>query len=129
MIYVETDFLLALAKETDWLRDEAETALEDHDVATSVLSYAELLLIADDFDFDRVRAVANLIELVPVVPEEHAQAVLKAAKYQEEDGMTAFDALHVGMAETWDSPILSSEQDYDALDIDRYPLEPDAPSS
>jgi predicted nucleic acid-binding protein len=69
--------------------------------------------------------VSNLLEMVPVVPEDHSQAVLKAAKYQEEHGMTTFDALHAGLAETRDARILSSEKDYDVLDIERVRLEED----
>lgn len=126
MEYVETDFLLALAKESDWLKEEAETALEEREVATSVLAYAEFLLIAEKYDIDRVQAVSNLLELVPVLPKEHSQAVLKAVQYQDEHGMTNFDALHAGMIDTWNTPVLGSEQDYDELNIDRIPLEPDS---
>lgn len=126
-MYVETDFLVALAKDSDWLKERAEEALEDEDLdlSTSILAYAEFLLLADRYEMDRTRAVANLLELVPVEPQEHSQAVLKAAKYQEEHGLTTFDALHAGLAETRDARILSSEQDYDALDLERVPLEPD----
>jgi predicted nucleic acid-binding protein len=125
MVYVETDFLIALAKDSDPLKQNAEEVLRDEDVevSTSVLAYAEFLLLADRYDIERVRAVSNLLDMVPVVPEEHSQAVLKAAKYQEEHGMTTFDALHAGLAETREARILSSEQDYDALDIERVPLE------
>ncbi len=124
MIYVETDFLLALAKESDWLKAEAETALRERNVKTSILSYAEFLYLADTYDIDRVRAVANLLDLVPVVPEEHSQAILKGVQYREEHEMTNFDALHAGMVDTWNTPVLGSEQDYDDLDIERIPLEP-----
>lgn len=126
-MYVETDFIVALAKDSDWLKENAEEALEDEDLelSTSILGYAEFLLLADRYDVDRVKAVSNLLELVPVEPEEHSQAVLKAAKYQDEHGLTTFDALHAGLAETRNAGILSSEQDYDALDLERVPLEPD----
>ena len=70
-----------------------------------------------------VKSVSNLLDVVPVLPEEHSQAVLKAAKYQEEHGMTTFDSLHAGLAETRDARILASEGDYDALDIERVALE------
>jgi len=125
MVYVETDFLVALAKESDPLKENAEEALRDEDieVSTSVLAYAEFLLLAERYDFDRVRA--NLLDMVPVLPEEHSQAVLKAAKYQEEHGMTTFDALHAGLAETRDVRILSSEGDYDVLEVERVGLEGD----
>ena len=125
MVYVETDVLGALAKDSDPLKENAEEVLRDEDieVSTSILAYAEFLLLAERYDFDRVRAVSNLLDMVPVLPEEHSQAVLKAAKYQEEHGMTTFDALHAGLAETRDARILSSEGDYDALDIERVALE------
>ena len=125
MVYVETDFLIALGKDSDWLKENAEGGLRDEDieVSTSILAYAEFLLLAEKYDIDRARAVSNLLELVPVLPEEHSQAVLKAAKYQEEHGMTTFDSLHAGLAETRGARILSSEQDYDALDIERVRLE------
>lgn len=123
-MYLETDFLLALSKDSDWLKARAEEVLEEEEeVATSILSYAELLLLAERYDIDRVRAVANLLEIVPALPEEHAQAILKAARYQEEHGMTTFDALHAGMVDTWDTEVVSSESDYDDLDIERLPLE------
>ena len=38
-VYVETDFLLALAKDTDWLQESAEAALDEHEVETSAFSY------------------------------------------------------------------------------------------
>jgi predicted nucleic acid-binding protein len=125
MVYVETDFLVALAKDSDWLKENAEEVLRDEDfeVSTSILAYAEFLLLAERYDFDRVRAVSNLLDVVPVLPEEHSQAVLKAAKYQEEHGMTTFDSLHAGLAETRSARILASEGDYDALDIERVGLE------
>lgn len=126
MVYVETNFLLALAKESDWLKEEAERALQEQEVATSVLAYAELLFLVENYDIDRVRAISNLVDLVPVIPEEHSQGVLKAVQYQDKHGMTNFDALHAGMIDTWDTPVLGSEQDYDDLDIDRIPLEPDS---
>lgn len=124
-MYVETDFLLALAKQSDWLKENAEDALEDHDVTTSIVAYTELLLLAEDYDIDRVRAVADLLDIVPVVPEEHQQAVLKAVTYQDEHGMTTFDAIHAGLAETRGERILGTDQAYDELEIDRVPLEPD----
>ena len=45
-MYVETDFLFALAKPDYWLQPEAEAALEREDVHTSLLAYAEFLVRA-----------------------------------------------------------------------------------
>lgn len=128
-MYVETDFLFALAKHDDWLQDEAKAALEAEDVHTSILAYAEFLVRIYDrgegFDTDVPRLTVNLLELVPVRPQTHEDALLAAATYLDEHEMTPFDALHAGIAATQNESILSSDQSYDDLDIVREPLEPD----
>ena len=63
--YVETDFLLALVKEADWLKDRAESALEEHDVVTSSYAYLELLLIRERHEFDYIKLVSNMLDIVP----------------------------------------------------------------
>lgn len=129
-MYVESDFLVALVKESDWLQEAAQAALRDHDeVHTSILSYAELLVLFYDrdaaaYELDVPRAVTNLLELVPIHPVEHEDAVLAAAAFLEEHDMTPFDALHAGMVSTGDGRVLSSEQVYDTIGLDRTPLEP-----
>jgi predicted nucleic acid-binding protein len=127
-MYVETDFLFALAKPDDWLEEEATAALEREEVHTSLLAYAEFLVATYDegegFEFDVPRTVANLLELVPVRPEADEHAVLTAATYLEEHEMTPFDALHAGIAATRDERILASDRAFDDLDVERVPLEP-----
>ena len=122
-VYVETDFLLALAKDSDWLQQSAEEALDEYDVETSAFSYLELLLARERYEFDYVPLVANLLELVPVRDEEERQIVLKAVNYYEE-GMTAFDGFHAATAETRTQNVLSSEKDYEDIEMERVPLEP-----
>ncbi|MXR40756.1 PIN domain-containing protein [Halobaculum sp. WSA2] len=122
-VYVETDFLLALAKDSDWLQGSAEDALGEYEVETSAFSYLELVLARERYEFDYVPLVANLLELVPVQDEEEKQVVLKAVNYYEE-GMTPFDAFHAATAETRGMDVLSSEKDYDDIEGERVPLEP-----
>ena len=122
-VYVETDFLLALAKDTDWLQESAEAALDEYEVETSAFSYLEVILARERYEFDYVPLVANLLELVPVRDEEETQVVLKAINYYEE-GMTPFDAFHAATAETRGMDVLSSENDYDGIEVERVPLEP-----
>jgi predicted nucleic acid-binding protein len=122
-VYVETDFLLALAKDTDWLQESAGAALDEHEVETSAFSYLELVLARERYEFDYVPLVANLLELVPVRDEEEKQVVLKAVNYYE-DGMTPFDAFHAATAETRRLDVLSSEKDYENIEVSRVPLEP-----
>lgn len=123
-VYVETDFLIALTKDADWLKDRAEEALEEHDVVTSSYAYLELLLVGAQYEFDHVKLFSNLLELVPVESEVERQLVLKAVNYFE-DGLTAFDAFHAATAETRTHPILGSDNAYEDVDPERIPLEPD----
>ncbi|MEF8780516.1 MAG: PIN domain-containing protein [Haloferacaceae archaeon] len=122
-VYVETDFLLALAKDSDWLQGPAEDALSEYEVETSAFSYLELVLARERYEFDYVPLVANLLELVPVRGEEEKQVVLKAVNYYNE-GMTPFDAFHAATAETRRLDVLSSEKDYENIEVSRVPLEP-----
>jgi predicted nucleic acid-binding protein len=128
-MYVETDFLIALLKDGDWLEDSALQALEDHDdIHTSILAYAEILVLFYDreqaeYEIDAPRAITNLLEVVPVRPEQHEDAILAATTFMDEYDLTPFDALHVGIVATEGETVLSSEQDYDTAGLDRLPLE------
>lgn len=122
-VYVESDFLITLVKDSDWLQSEAENALAERDVETSAFAYLEILLARERYEFDYVPLIANLLDLVPVRGDEEHQVVLKAVDYYA-DGMTPFDALHAATAETRDRAVLSSEQDYDEIGVERLPLEP-----
>jgi predicted nucleic acid-binding protein len=128
-MYVETDFLTALVKDDDWLQAAALRALDEHDdIHTSILAYAEILVLFYDrdsaeYDIDVPRAVSNMLELVPIVPQAHEDAVLAAAAFIDEYDLTPFDALHAGLVTTGEGRVLSTEQDYDTVGLDRTPLE------
>ena len=122
-LFVETDFLVALAKDSDWLQERAESVLEDNDVVTSPFSYLELLIIHERHEYDYPQLFANMLALVPVGTDGEHQIVLKAVAYYEE-GMTPFDAFHAATAETRRLPICSSDGAYETVDAERVPLEP-----
>lgn len=126
-MYVETDFLIALAKTDDWLNEWAQTTLEGEDeVYTSLLAYVELLVAAyqpgDGIDYDVPRVVANLLEVVPIEPAHDEGVALAAATYLDEHEITPFDAFHAGIAATRDDRIHSSDRIFDELDLDWVPL-------
>lgn len=121
--FVETDFLIALAKDDDWLQERAEAVLTEQEIVTSPIAYLELLIVLERHQFDYIRLFANLLDLVPVGDEQAQQIVLKAVTYFE-DGMTPFDAFHAATAETRGLPIRSSDKAYEDVDPDRLPLEP-----
>jgi predicted nucleic acid-binding protein len=122
-VFVETDFLLTLAKDDDWLQARAEETLEARDVVTSPFAYLELLIVLERYQFDYVRLFANLLDVIPVGDDRERQIVLKTVNYVE-DGMTPFDAVHAATAETRGPVILSSDGAYGAVDPERTPLEP-----
>lgn len=124
-VFVETDFLLAIAKDDDWLQERSEDVLDEREVVTSPFAYLELLIVLERHQFDYVRLFANLLDVVPVGSEDEQQIVLKAVAYFE-DGMTPFDAFHAATAETRGLPILSSDKAYDDVDPERLPLEPNS---
>lgn len=112
-MYVETDFLLALIKDEDWLGDAAETVYNKHKKAlwTSQYTLVELLLVAYREDRDAEAVIANAIALVEVNGD--ATTVLAAATQVEEHGLTPFDALH--LVESGDETIVSSDKAYKGL--------------
>lgn len=113
--FVETDFLLALAKDDDWLQERAEEVLEEQEVITSPFAYLEMLIVLERGQIDSVALFANLLDLVPVGDAEEQQVVLKAAGYFE-DGMTPFDSFHAAVAETRGLALLSSDKAYKDVD-------------
>ena len=123
-VFVETDFLLAVATDDDWLQERVEAVLDEREVVTSPFAYLELLIVLECLQFDNVPLFANLLDIVPVSNKDEQQVVLKAVSYFD-DGMTPFDSFHAATAETRGLSILSSDTAYGEVDADRLPLEPD----
>lgn len=112
-MYVETDFLLALIKDDDWLGEAAETVYRDHrdDLWTSQLTLIELLLVAYREDRSAERVVANAAGLIDVRGD--VETVVTAATYVDDHGFTPFDALH--LVESGGETIVSSDEAYDGF--------------
>lgn len=110
-MYAETDFLLALIKDEDWLGTAAEAVYEEHqDVLwTSQFTLIELLLVAYREDRDTERVVTNAANLIEVRGD--VETVLSAATYVEDHGFTPFDALH--LVESDSETIVSSDDTYE----------------
>lgn len=110
-MYAETDFLLALIKDDDWLGEAAETiyrANED-ELWTSQFTLIELLLVAYRENRDVELVVANAADLVEIRGD--IATVTAAATYVEVHGLTPFDALH--LVESNGDAIVSSDEAYD----------------
>lgn len=112
-MYAETDFLLALVKDEDWLGDAAEAVYRDHrdELWTSQFTLIELLLVAYRENRDAERVVTNAANLADVRGD--VDTVVAAATYVEDHGFTPFDALH--LVESGGDTIVSSDETYDGF--------------
>ena len=112
-MYAETDFLLALVKDENWLGDAAETVYRDHrdELWTSRFTFIELLLVAYREDRDTERVVTNAANLMEVRGD--VDTVVAAATYIEDHGFTPFDALH--LVESDGDTIVSSDEAYESV--------------
>lgn len=112
-MYVETDFLLALVKDEDWLGEAAETVFHDYrdELWTSRFTLVELFLVAYREDRDTERVVTNTANLVDVRGD--VETVVAAAAYVEDHGFTPFDALH--LVESDGDTIVSSDEAYESF--------------
>ncbi|WP_254545646.1 PIN domain-containing protein [Halomarina pelagica] len=112
-MYAETDFLLALIKDEDWLGEAAETVYRNYrdELWTSQFTLIELLLVAYREDRDTERVVTNAAHLVEVRGD--VDTVVAAATYVEDRGVTPFDALH--LVESDGDTIVSSDGAYEGF--------------
>lgn len=112
-MYAETDFLLALIKDDDWLGDAAESVYREHrgELWTSQFTLIELLMVSYREDRDTERVVTNAAALVDVRGD--VDTVVAAASYVEDHGFTPFDAVH--LVESGEDPIVSSDEAYEGV--------------
>ncbi|MFP8957942.1 type II toxin-antitoxin system VapC family toxin [Natrialbaceae archaeon A-CW3] len=112
-MYAETDFLLALIKDDDWLGNAAEAVYRERrdELWTSQFTLIELLMVAYREERDTERVVANATSLVEV--RGNVETVVTAATYVEDHGFTPFDALH--LVESNGETIVSSDDTYEDI--------------
>ncbi len=112
-MYAETDFLLALIKDEDWLDDAAETVYHEHreSLWTSQFTFIELLLVAYREELDTERVIANAADLIEIRGD--VDTVVAAASHVEEHGFTPFDALH--LVESDGDTVVSSDETYEGF--------------
>ena len=122
MIYADTDFFLALIKESDWLKKPAEALLKKHtgEIWTSPITLIELLLLAKVKDLDPIDVLIDALAIAQLRGGE-SQLYLLSTHYIKKENVGAFDSLH---AASWgrDCKILSSDKVIDRLGLNRIPL-------
>lgn len=110
-MYVETDFILALLKDDDWLQQAAEEVYESNreELETSKYTLIELMILSYREGWNPLKIVSNASKLVEVNRE--TDDIKAAASHMEDKEMTPFDALHLVSSD--DEKILSSDKKYD----------------
>lgn len=119
MVYADTDFFVALIKEDDWLQENARELFEKHegDIETSLPTFMELCLLAEDYDWELERVITNVLQLVEV---DFDEAVVYQALEYIDQGLNVFDAFQAAKS---DGRILSSDKEFDEIKIERIKLE------
>ncbi len=110
-MYVDLDFILALIKGEDWLKDKAEEIYKEHkeELWTSDFTLLELMLVAYREEKNIIKTLTNAEALIEV--KGQSDDILAAANYVENENMTPFDALH--LVKSGEEPIVSSDDSYD----------------
>lgn len=121
MPYADTDFFLALAKEDDWLSQPAREILRKYEgeIRTGLATFIEIAYNAEEYEIDLEATAATILEIADLEADE--QVVFQAYAYIEE-GLNVMDAFHAATAQG--DAIVSSDQAYDEIGLDRIALEP-----
>ncbi len=121
-MFADTDFILALIKKTDWLKENAVKILEENKgkIRTSVSVMMELALICKRLKINTMDVFAHVFEIVNV-DEITYSVCMQAALYIEKYSLNVFDAFNASFC--GDEKIISSDSVYENVGIERVKLE------
>ncbi|MBI3034718.1 PIN domain-containing protein [Candidatus Woesearchaeota archaeon] len=120
-MFADTDFLLALIKESDWLKKNAVQILEEHKgkIRTSVSVMIEIALLCKKFRINTIKVFTNIFELIEVSQETYS-VCMQASVYIEKYNLNVFDAFHAAFC--GNDKIISSDSIFDNIGLDRFNL-------
>jgi predicted nucleic acid-binding protein len=110
-MYADTDFILGLIKEKDWLKEASEKVYRQHEdeIWTSRYVMIEILMVAYREGWNCEEILANVEELIEV--RDNVEKVFQASVLVEENNITPVDALNI--IKSGEDAIISSDQVYD----------------
>jgi len=112
-VYLDTDCILALVKDSDWLKVSVEKRLKGEDkLVTSVLTVVECrLVLLREATIDEAFRVEEVIKCwkIKLIPLD--EKVMKRSKklMQQNDFLGTFDSIHIATALINNEPILSTD--------------------
>jgi len=121
-MFADTDFILALVKDSDWLKDKAAKLLKGYEgkIGTSMSVMIEVALICKRLKISAIEVFSNVFELVNINEETYA-ICMRAALYIEKYELNVFDAFHAAYCSN--DEIISSDSVYEKVGIERVKLE------
>ncbi len=121
-MFADTDFLLALLKNSDWLKKNALRILKENKgkILTSVSVMIEIALVCKRLKINTLDAFANIFEFV-VVNEETYSICMQAAVYIEKYNLNVFDSFNAAFC--GNDKIISSDLAYEIIGLERIKLE------
>ena len=117
MVYADTNFFLSLINLDDSLHTEAQKLYNKYkgNLETSLLTISEMLIGCEKRNLDPEIIVSSVFQIANVFGITLEQA-LRAAHYIKEKNLSAIDALHASLS---NFEIISSDRDFDKIDVDR----------
>ena len=121
-MFADTDFILALIKETDWLKQNALRLMEKYkgQIRTSISVMIELALLCGRMKRPLLPTFANVFEFAEV-DETTYSICLTAGLYVDKHNINVFDAFHA--AYCGNDRILSSGHAYEKIGLERIAIE------
>lgn len=122
-VYADADFLLALLKPDDWLKESAEKIFVRYkEIWTSEAAILEVMFYIHNHGLDAVKYAVSLLDLIKV-KNINPDLIVQAAYYMKHEGVNPADSIHASYAIIENIPIISSDDVYDKLGISRIKLE------
>lgn len=121
-MFADTDFILAIVKDTDWLKTNALKILNANKgrIKTSGSVMIEIALMCKKFKISTMNTFAHVFEIINV-DEETYSVCMRAALYIDKYNLNVFDAFHAASCK--EEKIISSDNVYESIGIERIKLE------
>ena len=113
MMYADTDFVMALLKDSDWLKQSAREVYRENkgEIFTSHVTLNELLILCEREELDPKEKLATLEMMIEIRAD--TDRYLEATHYMKEHGLHTFDALQVAFGAG--EKILTTDQEIKEL--------------
>ena len=124
--YADSDFLLALLKPSDWLKENAEEIFKKHEgkVFTSETAVVEILWFSRKEKIDPLSYITSLCSLVEIINSD-PRLYVQAAYFMRNHEIDPCDSIHAAYGKINSMPIISSEREYEKIGVETIKLKTD----